>query len=99
MVNLHMLYIAKKYFRQSPVFRFHTVQTCSKQVWAIVGCVHPCQHLEPTPGSHRRPSPAEVNRWKATEQEVQQVRPTKLLPNPAHDEKLRDVQNNFLTDI
>ena len=90
MVNLLVLYIAKKYFRQLLVFRFHTAQTCSKQVWAIVASVRPCRHLEPTAGSHRRPSPAELHRWKATEQEVQQVRPTKLPPNPARDENLRD---------
>lgn len=72
--------LQKKYFRQPPVFRLRTVQTCSKQVWATAGNVDPCQHPKSTPGSHWRPSPAELNRWKTTEQEVQQVRPTKLLP-------------------
>lgn len=72
-----------------PAIRSHVAQACYRQVWLTAGGAHPCQHPEPTPGSHR--PPPEVSRWKAT---GRQVRPTELLPNTAHAERLRDVCSN-----
>lgn len=77
-----------------PAIRSHVAQACYRQVWVTAGGAHPCQHPEPTHGSHR--PPPEVSRWKAT---ARQVRPTELLPNTAHAERLRDVCSNRATDI
>lgn len=72
-------------------------QACCKQLWATAGGAHPCQHPEPTAGSHQ--PPPEVSRWRAAERGAQQVRPTELLPNAARAERLRDVCSNRPTDI